>query len=50
MTPSQIIGGFLLGIITIAALSIILAPNSTTASVLKALIESTSGLVKAAKA
>ena len=49
MSPSQIISSVLLGTISLAALSIILAPQSHIADVIKAFMGSYGDLLTAAK-
>jgi gas vesicle protein len=49
MRTMDIIGGFVSGLIVIAALSLIFAPKSTVAQVVKALGDSGANLIKAAK-
>lgn len=49
MNLVDVLGAFMAGIITIAALSLIVAPNSEAANTIKAFGEAASGLVQAAK-
>ncbi len=50
MSVKDAIGAFISGLVLFGALSIILAPKSTTAQVVKALGESGTNLISAAKA
>ena len=49
MKVIDVVGAFFAGLISIAALSLILAPKSTTAAVVNALGSSTANLITAAK-